>query len=153
MEEKGKDVRFYLFFDSLDAAVRFPDYIDQEFQIKYLGKPFSYIPCPFQDCQCESYAHHFGNDLSSTFPNFGINAEIKWTHELYKTKEMKEYKPKLVKKYIAGNPKQYAGTCDVVFYGKHKVVIIDYSNNLAPETYFTQKQFDEMIEAGIFEII
>ncbi|MBY8989362.1 MAG: lysine--tRNA ligase [Candidatus Lokiarchaeota archaeon] len=90
MEEKGKEVRFYLFFDSLDAAVRFPDYIDQEFQIKYLGKPFSYIPCPFQDCQCESYAYHFGNDLSSNFPNFGISAEIIWTHELYKTKEMQE---------------------------------------------------------------
>ena len=90
MEEKGKDVRFFLFLDSLDAAKRFPEYIDQEFQDKYLGKPFSYIPCPFQDCQCESYAHHFGNDLSSTFPDFGINTEIIWTHELYKTKEMQE---------------------------------------------------------------
>lgn len=90
MEEKGKDVRFFLFLDSLDAAKRFPEYIDQEFQNKYLGKPFSYIPCPFQDCQCESYAHHFGNDLSSTFPDFGIKTEIIWTHELYKTKEMQE---------------------------------------------------------------
>ena len=90
MEEKGKDVRFFLFLDSLDAAKRFPEYIDQEFQKKYLGKPFSYIPCPFQDCQCESYAHHFGNDLSSTFPDFGIKTEIVWTHELYKTKEMQE---------------------------------------------------------------
>jgi lysyl-tRNA synthetase class 1 len=90
LKEKEKNVRFFLFLDSLDAAKRFPEYIDQEFQKQYLGKPFSYIPCPFQDCQCESYAHHFGNDLSSTFPDFGIKTEIIWTHELYKTKEMQE---------------------------------------------------------------
>ena len=87
-EERGSNVRFFLFFDSLDAAKRFPEYIDQEFQNKHLGKPFSYIPCPFQDCQCESYAHHFGNNLLSTFPDFGIKTEIIWTHELYETKEM-----------------------------------------------------------------
>jgi lysyl-tRNA synthetase class 1 len=90
LELKGKSVRFFLFFDSLDAAVRFPDYIDKEFQQKHLGKPFSYIPCPFQECQCESWAHHFGNDLSSTFPDFGIQTEIVWTHELYQTREMQE---------------------------------------------------------------
>jgi len=88
LEEKGNNVRFFLFVDSLDAAKRFPEYIDQKFQNEHLGKPFSYIPCPFLDCQCESYAHHFGNNLSSTFPDFGINTEIIWTHELYKTKEM-----------------------------------------------------------------
>jgi len=90
LEIKGKSVRFFLFFDSLDAAVRFPDYIDKEFQKKHLGKPFSYIPCPFQDCQCESWAQHFGNDLSSTFPDFGIQTEIVWTHELYQKREMQE---------------------------------------------------------------
>ncbi|MFX0080138.1 MAG: lysine--tRNA ligase [Candidatus Hodarchaeota archaeon] len=90
LEEKGFAVRFFLFFDSLDAAKRFPNYIDQKFQNEHLGKPYSYIPCPFRDCQCESYAHHFGNDLSSTFPDFGIKTEIIWTHELYKTKKMQE---------------------------------------------------------------
>ncbi len=90
LEEKGKNVRSFLFFDSLDAATRFPGYIDQEFQNEHLGKPFSYMPCPFRDCQCESYAHHFGNNLSSTFPDFGIITEIIWAHELYKTKEMQE---------------------------------------------------------------
>lgn len=90
LEGKGENVRFYLFFDSLDAATRFPEYIDQKFQKEHLGKPFSSIPCPFRDCQCESYAHHFGNDLSLTFPDFGINTEIIWTHELYKTREMQE---------------------------------------------------------------
>ncbi len=90
LELKGKNVRFFLFFDSLDAAKRFPEYIEKDFQKKHIGKPFSYIPCPFKECNCESYAHHFGNDLSSTFTDFGIKTEIVWTHELYKTKEMQE---------------------------------------------------------------
>ncbi|TFF98845.1 MAG: lysine--tRNA ligase [Promethearchaeota archaeon] len=90
LQEKGKNVRFFLFIDSLDAAKRFPDYIDQEFQDKHIGKPFNLIPCPFDDCNCESYAHHFGNELISTFEDFGIKNEIIWTHELYKTKEMKK---------------------------------------------------------------
>ncbi len=90
LEIQGKSVSFFLFFDSLDAAVRFPDYVDKEFQKEHLGKPFSYIPCPFQDCQCESWAQHFGNALSSTFPDFGIQTEIVWTHELYQKREMQE---------------------------------------------------------------
>ncbi|KKK40520.1 MAG: Lysine--tRNA ligase [Candidatus Lokiarchaeum sp. GC14_75] len=89
-EKKDKYVKFFLFLDSLDAAKRFPEYIEKSFQLKHLGKPFSHIPCPFQDCQCESYAHHFGNNFSSTFKDFGIKTEIVWTHELYKKKEMQE---------------------------------------------------------------
>ncbi|MCK4687102.1 MAG: lysine--tRNA ligase [Candidatus Lokiarchaeota archaeon] len=89
-EKKGKNVRFFLFLDSLDAAKRFPAYINQEFQEKHKGKPFSLIPCPFKDCGCESYAHHFGNELISTFDDFGIRTEIIWSHNLYKTKKMQE---------------------------------------------------------------
>ncbi|MFX1315122.1 MAG: lysine--tRNA ligase [Promethearchaeota archaeon] len=87
-EEKGKSVRFFLFIDSLDAAKRFPAYIDSDFQEKNRGKPFSLIKCPFKECGCESYAYHFGNELISTFDDFGIKTEIIWTHELYKTEEM-----------------------------------------------------------------
>jgi len=90
LQEKGKNVRFYLFIDSLDAAKRFPDYIDQDFQNEHLGKPFNLIPCPFNNCNCESFAYHFGKELISTFDDFGIENEIIWSHELYKTKEMKK---------------------------------------------------------------
>ncbi|MFX1408718.1 MAG: lysine--tRNA ligase [Promethearchaeota archaeon] len=89
-EKEGKNVEFFLFIDSLDAAKRFPAYIDSEFQEKNKGKPFSLIPCPFKECGCESYAHHFGNELIFTFDDFGIKTEIVWTHELYKTEEMQE---------------------------------------------------------------
>lgn len=90
LENKGKNIRFFLFLDSLDAAKRFPSYIDDEFQEEHKGKPFSLIPCPFKDCGCKTYAYHFGNELISTFDDFGIKAEIIWSHELYKTKEMQE---------------------------------------------------------------
>lgn len=89
-EKRGRDVEFYLFMDSFDAAKRFPDYISKEFQEKHLGKPFFMIPCPYEDCNCESFAFHFGDELISTFSDFGIKNKIIWTHELYSQKEMQE---------------------------------------------------------------
>ncbi|MFX1365159.1 MAG: lysine--tRNA ligase [Promethearchaeota archaeon] len=89
-EDKGKKVNNLLFFDSLDAAKRFPGYIPKSFQKIHLGKPFSMIPCPYEDCNCESYAHHFGNELIEVLPQFGIQITIIWTHELYKKKKMQE---------------------------------------------------------------
>jgi len=87
---KGKKVNFYLFLDDFDAAKRFPDYIDVDFQNEHIGKPFALIPCPFKDCGCESYAKHFGNELISTFKDYGIKNEIIWTFTLYKESRMQE---------------------------------------------------------------
>ncbi|MFX1555751.1 MAG: lysine--tRNA ligase [Promethearchaeota archaeon] len=89
-EDKGKEVNFYLFMDDFDAAKRFPPYIEKKFQDQHIGKPFALIPCPFKECNCESYAKHFGNELISTFKDFGIKNDIIWTYDLYNTKEMKE---------------------------------------------------------------
>ncbi len=89
-ENDGKKVNNLLFFDSLDAAKRFPPYINNNFQIEHIGKPFAMIPCPYEDCRCESYAHHFGNELSKVFPEFGIKIRIIWSHELYREKKMQE---------------------------------------------------------------
>jgi len=89
-EKKGVNVSFYLFIDDFDAAKRFPYYIDEDYQKNNLGKSFTLIPCPFEDCGCESYAYHFGNELISTFKHFGIKNEIIWTYELYQKREMQE---------------------------------------------------------------
>ena len=89
-EKKGAKVSFYLFMDDFDAAKRFPYYIDSEYQKKYIGKPFALIPCPFEDCGCESYARHFGNELISTFEYFGIKNKIIWTYDLYQKRDMQE---------------------------------------------------------------
>jgi len=89
-EKQGNFVDFYLFIDDFDAAKRFPDYIDKDFQEKHLGKPFALIPCPFKECGCESYAAHFGNELISIFPDFGIDNKIIWTFKLYQEKRMQD---------------------------------------------------------------
>ncbi|NVM43599.1 MAG: lysine--tRNA ligase [Candidatus Lokiarchaeota archaeon] len=89
-EKKGVNVSFYLFMDDFDAAKRFPYYIDENYQKSNLGKPFALIPCPYEDCGCESYAYHFGNELISTFKYFGIKNEIIWTYNLYQRREMQD---------------------------------------------------------------
>ncbi len=89
-EGTGSKINSFLFMDDFDAAKRFPYYIDKAFQKEYLGKPFALIPCPFEDCGCESYGTHFGNELISTFKDFGIKNEIIWAYGLYQKKEMQE---------------------------------------------------------------
>ena len=105
-KNKGKNVRFILFIDDLDAAKRFPGYIPKIYANKYLGQPFYLIPNPILEDD-RSYARFFGDDLISTFSEIGISADVIWTHNLYKTKEMKEMiriglqKNDLVKEIIA----------------------------------------------------
>ena len=41
-EKKGEHVRFYLFLDSLDAAKRFPKYIDENFQKQVISRVLSF---------------------------------------------------------------------------------------------------------------
>ncbi|MCP4760815.1 MAG: lysine--tRNA ligase, partial [archaeon] len=84
----GKEVIFRVFFDSLDAAKRFPPYIDKSYGKKYLGKPISLIPPPFHDITAESYGEYFGKELLEALPHFGIDIEPIWTHKLYKKEEM-----------------------------------------------------------------
>ena len=105
-KNKGKNVKFVLFIDDLDAAKRFPSYIPQNFSKIYLGHPFLSIPNPIIEDE-RSYARYFGDKLISTFSDLGISAEVIWTHDLYETKEMKEMiriglrKNDLVKEIVA----------------------------------------------------
>ncbi|MFX0067543.1 MAG: lysine--tRNA ligase [Candidatus Hodarchaeota archaeon] len=99
---------FYLIMDDFDAAKRFPSYIPKEFA-KYIGIPFSNIPCPDNDC--ESYAYHYAMNLINTFDDYGIDPKIIWSSKLYESPEMKdairialknvELIRKILKKYIA----------------------------------------------------
>ena len=105
-EEKGEKVIYRIFFDSLDAAKRFPPYIDKNYARKYIGQPFALIPSPFDDIKADSYAEYFGKELLNSLPAFGIKVQPIWSHNLYKTSEMKEQiriglkKSDLVKKIL-----------------------------------------------------
>ena len=101
LQSQGKKVKYRIFFDSLDAAKRFPSYIPKEFQKKYVGQPFSLIPNPLtfdpkKDSEQtsvnddDSYAKAFGGELISTFPEFGIEVEPVWTNNLYKEERMED---------------------------------------------------------------
>jgi lysyl-tRNA synthetase class 1 len=89
LESKGFKVNYRLFFDSLDAAKRFPSYISTEYAQENLGKPFALIGDPSLKGK-KSYAEVFGEELTSTFQELGIQVEIQWSHNLYKTPEMQE---------------------------------------------------------------
>lgn len=105
-EQKGFKVNYRLFFDSLDAAKRFPEYVPKEYAKENLGKPFALIPNPFEKDN-KNFAQVFGEELASTFKEFGIKVDIVWTHELYRTKEIQEkiriglIKNDLVKEIVA----------------------------------------------------
>ncbi|MHA1727797.1 MAG: lysine--tRNA ligase [Promethearchaeota archaeon] len=89
-EQRGEKVYFRIFFDSLDAAKRFPSYINRSYSEKHLGKPFAMIPPPFDDISTNSYAEYFGRELLNSLPEFGIKIKPIWAHELYNTEQMKK---------------------------------------------------------------
>lgn len=88
-ENKKTPVKYRMFLDSLDAAKRFPSYISEEYNMKYIGQPFAFIPNPFKNDN-RHFAQVFGEELVSTFEELGIKVDVIWTHELYKTPEMQE---------------------------------------------------------------
>jgi len=90
LKKKRKYVVFRIFFDSYDAAKRFPPYIPKQYAKEYLGKPFALIPSPFDDIEANSYAEYFGKELANTFPDFGIKIQLIWTHALYQQSEMQD---------------------------------------------------------------
>lgn len=111
LEEIGEDVRYFHFFDSLDAAKKFPGQLGERLGAEHLGKPFSRIPSPYDDIpEADSYAKYFGIELLNSFEAFGIHLIPMWSHELYeeedlqdkiqegleKTEEVKE----IVKRYV-----------------------------------------------------
>jgi lysyl-tRNA synthetase, class I len=89
LKKRNYDVTYRLFFDSLDAAKRFPPYIPKDYATEHIGSPFALIPNPFESDN-RSYAQVFGDELIDTFNELGIDVNVVWTNELYKTDEMKD---------------------------------------------------------------
>ena len=90
LKKKRKEVIFRVFFDTYDAAKRFPPYIEKNYAKKHIGQPFALIPSPFDDIKAKSYAEYFGMELANTFPDFGVDIQLIWTHALYQQPEMQE---------------------------------------------------------------
>jgi lysyl-tRNA synthetase class 1 len=101
LKDKGHKTEWVFFIDDFDSLKNFPPSIPQKFKThkEYLGRPMWMVPCPY-GC-CESWAQHYAEDLTETFPMFGFHPKIFWTHEIYMKPEMKA----LIRKAIAERDK------------------------------------------------
>lgn len=81
----GKKARTMFVVDDYDPVRSFPP--STSLPIKtWVGIPYSDIPDEF-GC-CDSFGAHWANEIIETFPAFGIEPEVVWTHKLYETSEM-----------------------------------------------------------------
>lgn len=87
LEELGKKARTMFVVDDYDPVRSFPPGISLSLK-EWAGVPYSDVPDEF-GCH-ESFGSHWANEFIETFPEFGVNPEIVWTHELYEKKEMQD---------------------------------------------------------------
>jgi len=90
LEDRGCETEWIFFVDDFDSLKSFPPNVPEDFKAhkEYLGRPMWMVPCPY-GC-CESWAQHYARELIETFPSFGFNPKIFWSHEIYMKPEMKE---------------------------------------------------------------
>ncbi len=84
-EQKNFTVNNRLFFDDLDAAKRFPKFIDDKSSVlskEHLGKPFAHIPDPYES-GADSYGGLFAQELLDALPAFGVSLDPVYAHDLY----------------------------------------------------------------------
>lgn len=84
--EAGNKACFTYIFDSLDPLDSLPVYLDQAKYKEYRGKPLFTIPSP--DDKEQNFAHYYAQDFQNVFNKLGVNPDILWSHELYKTGEL-----------------------------------------------------------------
>ncbi|RLI33356.1 lysine--tRNA ligase [Candidatus Bathyarchaeota archaeon] len=101
LDEEGYSSEWVFFVDDFDSLKAFPPNIPRDFaeHEEYLGRPMFMVPCPY-DC-CGSWAEHFAREMLETFPSFGFNPKVYWTHKVYEQPEMKD----LVRKALAEKDK------------------------------------------------
>lgn len=89
LRRRGRETRFLFFVDDFDSLKSFPPETPENFtkNTEYLGMPFYQVPCPYRDCG--SWGEHYARELIDTLPDFGLNPQITWSHNLYQTPEMK----------------------------------------------------------------
>ena len=82
LRDLGLKGRFILSSDDIDPFDKLPTYIDKKYE-KYTGMPFRNIPSPVDGY--ESYADYYFMQVVEKFEEFGIEAEIQSTGEVYES--------------------------------------------------------------------
>ncbi len=83
--KRGKRAKTVFVVDDYDPVRSFPKSVGLDLK-EWVGVPYCDVPDEF-GC-CESYGAHWANELIKTFPEFGVDPEVVWTHKLYETPKM-----------------------------------------------------------------
>ncbi|MCP3739403.1 lysine--tRNA ligase [Rossellomorea sp. BNER] len=78
----GKSTRFIFSWDDFDRFRKVPKNVDPSFE-KYIGMPYSEIPCPY-GCH-NSYAEHFEREFETSLEAFGMDPEFIYQSHEYKS--------------------------------------------------------------------
>lgn len=82
LREKGKKAKTIWIADDHDPLRKVPYPLPEDYD-KYLGMPYSMIPCP--DGCCDNFVEHFEKPLLSVIKDYGIEMETKSGFEMYKS--------------------------------------------------------------------
>ncbi|MDL2246097.1 lysine--tRNA ligase, partial [Methanobrevibacter sp. OttesenSCG-928-K11] len=88
LSKLGKKTETIWIADDHDPLRKVPYPLPESYD-KYLGMPYSNIPCP-EGC-CDNFVEHFERPFLSVLDNFGINLETKSGFEMYKEGVYNDY--------------------------------------------------------------
>ena len=88
LREKGKKAKTIWIADDYDPLRKVPYPLPESYD-KYLGMPYSMIPCP--DGCCANFVEHFEKPLLSVMDDYGIEMEAKSGFEMYKSGVYNDY--------------------------------------------------------------
>lgn len=88
LRELGKEAETIWIADDHDPLRKVPYPLPEEYD-KYLGMPYSNIPCP-EGC-CDSFVEHFEKPFLSVLDDYGIDIELKSGFDMYKDGVYNDY--------------------------------------------------------------
>ena len=88
LREFGKKAKTIWIADDHDPLRKVPYPLPEDYD-KYLGMPYSMIPCP--DGCCSNFVEHFEKPLLSVMDDYGIEMETKSGFEMYKNGDYNDY--------------------------------------------------------------
>ena len=88
LREKGKKAKTIWIADDHDPLRKVPYPLPEDYD-KYLGMPYSTIPCP--DGCCANFVEHFEKPLLSVIDDYGIEMEAKSGFEMYQSGVYNDY--------------------------------------------------------------
>ena len=96
IKKLDSDVEVIWIADDHDPLRKVPYPLPESYS-KYLGMPYSTIPCP--DGCCDNFVEHFEKPLFNVLDDYGIDMTIKSGFEMYKSGEYNDYIRKSLEKH------------------------------------------------------